>query len=436
MKKHKLLLLSGLMCLSLSGCAMSPETLVEEMLTASDGKEMTQSSITMEMDMSIEADGTSMDTSLDLLMDLKASSDPYASYCRTEMTMDAAGEETTETTEVYSLEEDGALVNYIYTTSTDDWEKQDLGTTLEEMTSQTVDYNWLSEKAKADELTLAEETQTINDTEVYVLSGTINGDTMQDSFDSLGMLTDVFGSDSTAEIDFTALTVPVTYYIDTESFLPLKIEMDIEGMGDAMNSVITSLLGTTGTETELSISVDHMHIVYDNIGYDAVTIPEVPKEGLIIANQTTYNPDKGDGTYVIQEAGDAVKITLPDGWAATDMGYDTLTIQTGDQKRTVTFTMYTNIETGLAFRNYVERGDVLDFLSAGTYGSHGSSALANDYGGLWLKTTTGTNYYYAWKNIGERDFIFVKMSDSAAGFDRNTLDTILPCVEEYDLMSE
>ena len=406
------------------------------MISATAEKEMTQSAITMEMDMSLEAEGTSMNMSMDMLMNLKASSDPYASYCSTEMTMDVAGEQTTETTEVYSLEEDGVLVNYTYTASTDDWEKQDLGTTLEEVTSQTVDYNWLKEKAETDELTLAEETQTINDIEVYVLSGTISGDIMQDSFDSLGMLTELLGSDSTAEIDFTALTVPVTYYIDKETFLPLKMEMEIDGMGDAINSIITSLLGTTGTETEMNISVDNMHIVYDNIGYDAVEIPEVPKEGLIIANQTTYNPDKGDGTYVIQEAGDAVKITPPDGWTATDMAYDTLTIQTNDQKRTIVFTMYTNVETGLAFRNYVERGDVLDFLSAGTYSSHGNSAFSNGYGGLWLKTTTGTNYYYAWTNIGEHDFIFVKMTDSAASFDRNTLDTLLTCVEEYDLMSE
>lgn len=157
-------------------------------------------------------------------------------------------------------------------------------------------------------------------------------------------------------------------------------------------------------------------------------------EGLMIANQTSFNPDMGDGTYVIQESGDATKITPPDGWKAVDMGYDTVTLQKDDKKSSVVFTMHTNVESGLQFRNYVERGDVLTLLQEGNYGSHGSSELKSDYSGMWVKAADGTNYYYAWTATGERCFLFVKMTDKGS-FDRNKADSVVSFAEEIDLKS-
>lgn len=436
MKKIKILLATAFMGLALTGCGMNAEKLAEEMMAASEGKQMTQASVSMEMNMSMEVEGASMDMSMDAAMEMQTDADPYASYMSMEMTIDAAGEQTTESMQIYSVEEDEALVNYVYTESTDKWEKQELDMSVDEVAAQTIDYNWLVEKAKSEELVLAEETQTVNESEVYVLSFTLEGEEMQNAFEGLGNMTDIFEQAGVSGIDFTSFNVPTTYYIDKETYLPVKIEMDIEGMGEMMDGLMASIFSQLETDTQISIDVQKFHASYDNIGYDDVEIPTVPKEGLIIANQKSYNPDKGDGTYVIQESGDAMKITVPDGWSVTEMGYDTVTIQRDDKKRSAVFTMHTNVDTGLAFRNYVERGDVLELLKAGNYDSHGTSDLESEYSGMWIKAEDKTNYYYAWTATGERCFLFVKMTDFTGKYDRNLIDTILPCAEEYDLMSE
>lgn len=435
MKKIKILLAAGFMGIALTGCGMNAEKLVDEMAAATEGKQMTQATTTMEMDMNMEAEGVSMDMSMDMVMDVQASNDPYASYTNMETTVDVAGQQTSEVIQLYSIEEDGALVNYVYTESTDSWEKQDLGMSMDDIASQTADYNWLLEKAKSEELTLEEDAQTVNGKEVYVMNCTLEGEEIQKAFEGIGSMTDMFEQAGMGEIDFTALSVPTTYYIDKETFLPVKMEMDIEGMDEMMDELLANMFAQAEMETELNFSISKLHAVYDNIGYDAIEVPEVPKEALIIANQESYNPDKGDGTYVIQESGDAMKITVPDGWTVAEMGYDTVTLQRDDKKRSAVFTMHTNVDTGLAFRNYIERGDVLELLNEGNYDSHGTSDLESDYSGMWVKTEGGTNYYYAWTATGERCFLFVKMTDKGS-FDRNLIDSILPVAEEYDLMNE
>lgn len=434
MNKLKILTLTTLLALVLTGCGMNAEKLADEMIAAMEGKQLTQATATMTMEMNMEAEGESMDMKMDMAMDIKASSEPYASYMDMKTTVDVAGQQTEETTQAYSLEEDGALVNYVHTDSTDKWEKQDLGMSLEDMTAQTVNLDWMKEKAAAEEITLEEETQTVGDTEVYVMNCTLEGAELEAALGGMSGVTDVLSQAGMEAADFGALNIPTTYYVDKETFLPVKMDMTIEGMDEMMDAVLADMLGANESGIEFDMNVGAIHAVYENMSYDPVEVPTVPEEGLMIANQASFNPDMGDGTYVIQESGDVMKITPPDGWKAIDMGYDTVTLQKDDKKSSVVFTMHTNVETGLAFRNYVERGDVLTLLQEGNYDSHGSSELKSDYSGMWLKAADGTNYYYAWTGTGERCFLFVKMTDKGS-FDRNKIDSVVPFAEEIELKS-
>lgn len=434
MKKRKIVILAAFLGLKLTGCGMNSEKLAGEMLTAMEGKQLTQATASMTMEMSMEADGQSMDMKMDMAMDIQASVEPYASYMQMKTTVDVAGQQTEETMQTYSLEEDGALVNYVHTDSTDKWEKQELGRSMGDISSQIIDFSWLAEKATSEELTLEEETQILGDQEVYVMTYTLEGDEVDKTLAGMSGMTDVLGQAGMGEVEYSTLSVPTTYYIDKETFLPVKMDMTIEGMDEMMDAVVAGILGENELGIELDMNVGAIHAVYDNMSYDPVEVPDVPEEGRMIANQTSFNPDMGDGTYVIQESGDAMKITPPDGWKAIDMGYDTVTIQKDDKKTSVVFTMHTNVETGLAFRNYVERADVLTLLQAGNYGSHGSSELESDYSGMWVKAADGTNYYYAWTGVGERCFLFVKMTDKGS-FERNKIDSILSVAEEIELKS-
>lgn len=283
-KKLTILLTLGAMMFALTGCGMNAEKLVEKTLNALEEKQMTQATGIYEMEIGMEVEGNVMKMDMEMSMDTKACQEPYASFVDMEMKIDVSGLRMTETVQSYTLVEDGTLVSYTHTDSTDTWLKQESGMNLEEVMAQTDSYNWLAQKASED-LVLAKETQTINDREVYVLSCTLTGEEMQKTLDNMGSMKDLFNENGLGEVDFTALSVPTVFYIDKETFLPVKIEMDIEGMSDMMDSMVTSLLGGSGVSIEMELDISKMHMVLDNIGYDKIEVPTVPEEGLIAGNQ-------------------------------------------------------------------------------------------------------------------------------------------------------
>lgn len=283
-KKLTILLTLGTMMFALTGCGMNAEELVEKTLNALEGKQMTQATGIYEMEIGMEVEGTVMEMDMEMSMDTKVSQEPYASFVDMEMAIDVSGLRMTETVQSYTLVEDGTLVSYTHTDSTDTWLKQESGMDLEEVMAQTDSYNWLAQKA-SEELVLAKETQTINDREVYVLSCTLTGEEMQKTLDNMGSMKDLFNESGLGEVDFTALSVPTVFYIDKETFLPVKTEMDIEGMNDMMDSMVTSLLGDSGVSIEMELDISKMHMVLDNIRYDKIEVPTVPEEAYEFKSQ-------------------------------------------------------------------------------------------------------------------------------------------------------
>lgn len=70
-----------------------------------------------------------------------------------------------------------------------------------------------------------------------------------------------------------------------------------------------------------------------------------------------------------------MRITCPEGWTATEMGYDNLTLEKDDGTQTVTYNMWTGVSGGFAFVSMIERGDIVGQMEEGLYGSHGNTTL-------------------------------------------------------------
>lgn len=413
---------------------MTAERLVQALTAAAEGKQMTQANAAVELDFVIAtSEGVTVEMGMDLNMEAKAAMEPFASYNQVTMTLDNAGEQTVETYQEYSLEEEGILVKYVHTDSTDSWEKME----LETLTAQNSGYQYLKEVEPA-ALTLAESTQSLGGREVYVLSCTITGEQMHKAMDSFGGMKDMLALQGIGDVDFTALTIPTTYYIDAATYLPVQLEMEFQGMGEMMSSLAGSMLGVEAGDTEMEIEIPTCRVVYSGVGYDPVEIPAVPEVGLIVANQSSFNPDQGDGTYIIQESGSAVKITCPEGWTATEMAYNYVTLEADSGKQSVTYQMYGGVNGGYAFVSFIERNDVQDLLLNDNYGSHGNTTLElgdQSYGAVWVKCSDGTRLNYAWDCIGGgTNYLFVKTTDKTKRSMEASLETVLVNVEECQLI--
>lgn len=447
MKKWIALILALMMAMVLTACGepepteppteppMTARQLIQELNAASADKQVTAATTEIELSLSVSSGDAAMEMGMNLTMEQKSSAEPYASYGEITMTMDIAGEQTVETYQQYLQEEDGSIVSYSHTDSTNKWEKLDMGVLTDELKDQAMNYDML--EALADEqVMLDENSKTVDGREVYVLQCTFTGEQTQEAMDSFSGLEDLLAVADMGEIDFSALTMPATYYIDAETMLPVRMEIEIQGMDEMMAGLLAASLGADGAEVEIEIPV--FRAVYSGIGYEPVEVPVVPDEGRIKASQYSFNPDQGDGTYIIQESGSAVKITCPEGWTATEMSYDSLTLTRDDGKQSVTYTMWTGIAGGYGFVSKIERGDIVELMGDGNYGSHGNSTFDfgdKSYGSVWVKCNDGSRIHYVYDQIGaETNYMLVKMTDKTGKKLEDAMPTVLEIVEEYQLL--
>ena len=282
-RRISLVLVLSVLILALSGCGeMTTEKLAAKMVQATAGKTMTQMTMDMELEMDIDLEQAGMafemGMDMDYRMNMKMQSDPYAAYgdITLDMNMDLLGQnmDVSETMQMYMVMEDGKLVNYTHADSTGAWERQEAE--LKDA-AQSLDYSFL--KDMIPEITLDEEKQTLNGREVYVIRLTLTGEQMQRVMNGAGGMQDALGQmGMDGELDMTSLTVPAVFYVDAQSFLPVQIEMEISGMGEMMDSMVSGLLGAGAEGISMKVEIPTCRMVCTNIGFDPVEIPELPAE--------------------------------------------------------------------------------------------------------------------------------------------------------------
>lgn len=257
---------------------MTASVVAKQMADATAGKSMSKTKGTTGFEMGITAQGETLELSTETVNEVVTVLDPYASYTKTEVTSSFAGEETTEITEVYMVMEEDALVGYTYIESADQWIKMPLDLDVDELITQTPEYNWMTEKPE-DELVLDEGTKNVDGREAYVLRVTLTGEEMQkavgnsdalDSLTSLGM----------EEVDISMLSVDTVFYVDTESFLPIAFDMEINGLSDLMTEVMTASMGQGAEGLDLEFDVSPLRLSYSDIEYGPVEVPAVPEEAI------------------------------------------------------------------------------------------------------------------------------------------------------------
>lgn len=407
----------------LSGCEkpMDAQTLVAKMEEAIGGRTATSMLMTMDMDMTLQAQGTSMEMAMDTVVGIKQSD--TMNYTDMDMTVEVLGITEEMNAESYTALEDGKYVTYTYSETEDAWSL----TETEETEVTEVSYSFYQSLADMDPaaLVLEEETVLLDEREVYVLRATLSGDQLRQSLAAGMEALDEIGGEAADQIDFSAMQCPAVYYIDKETFLPAKVEMQMEGLGEVMNALMGSMMETlTGmsmAELELTVDVPLCTIVCEGFRFDAVEVPAVPAEG-VEAALAALPP--ADGIYTLTCEDNTVQIRLPEDYTVLEFNEYYLVFVNAD------YTVY-----GQYSLLYEGEAEVLAYLDeqeayATENGYFVSRSEIGEYGPF---KTAQINYvenmvdYYAWKEIecGVLD-VMVSVMDGTVTVD---LDELLDCVE-------
>lgn len=358
-------------CLSISGCGkMTIEKLMTNMDEAMAGKAIAYSEVGMDMTASMGMSVMGMDMSMDMVMnmdmDMWTSEDPIKSYMEGTMHMEVLEQEIDSDMEIYMEENGDVLSTYTYSGMDDSWSYSEEEFDREEYLAMN-DVSHFPMEDRFSDAVLDEETVEINGREAYVLHITCTGDDMNSLMDKVGG--SVMNSSEYSDLSFDGLSVPAVYYVDTETFLPIQIELDMEGMDTLINDMLEKELGSLGSDSgskglrgdddtsSLTSSLDDVdvniteitfHMTLSNISFDPQDVPSVPedvKESLSFDNALEdVGVSINDSTYVLKNDDCAIKVVIPDDYTDMDSGEDTLSFYKGDYSAFIEYMLVTDDE--------------------------------------------------------------------------------------------
>lgn len=282
--------------------AETADSVVDKMQAASTGSESMSMTMGMNCDLLINiGDGTTT-SSLAMLLngefDVAAIVDPLSMSMEGSMDMSMLGEAQTLTMKMYMVpNEANELETYVYTedsaTGEGYWTYETAaGLDMTALMEQSADISMTAADMAEWGLVfeLAPEAADVDGTECYVLSTAIDSATLTTVMDKAMAMAgeDVVSEEDLATLDqamalLEGLKIDLEYYVDTTTFLPVKMHIDMnESDMTMLNSVLTAFMattnedGTTDTSTTAEIVVNDLSvdafISYEPV--EAITVPE------------------------------------------------------------------------------------------------------------------------------------------------------------------
>ena len=356
-----LVMVLSVICSGTAGCGkMTQEKLIEKMDEVIAGNPSTYAEISMDLNSSYKMGIMGMDVSmgLEVNMDMKSWVDmePLASYSEGTMHINVMEQEFDSDIKTYlETADDGGITAYSYTGMTDEWVSSDSGMTIDEYK----EMNAIAQRPmneRFSSITMEEETTELDGKEVYVLHLTCSGETIEAMMGEY--IDNVFVSQG-MNFDFSmdGLTAPAVYYVDTETFLPVQIEMTIDGMDNIVNDLIKQELGNmdeipleTGEgiveiieEMDIAVEGTTCSMVMKNIGYGPQEVPAVPEEVKEAIAFTAALEELGttleDGSYVLHSGSTVLRVPMPAGWVEQGISEGSLSFANPEGTSMLTYTI-------------------------------------------------------------------------------------------------
>jgi predicted small lipoprotein YifL len=220
--------------------------------------------VTSAMDLNIEAGGQK--TEMKMTMDASMFSDPLKAKIDTTLDM---GEQGTQKTESYMVNEDGKFTIYIGSDLGDgtvQWVKQEMEEAL--FTQAMEQYNsnaYLNElKSSVDSLKMEEIEE--DGKNLYKIDGVLTGDSMEKALDASGMMNQLGaltgGGDTSILKDLGDLKI--TAYIDKDTTTLTKISMDLSDLLTKLMENIAKEAGQDAGEISTKCTMDTEYKSYDS----------------------------------------------------------------------------------------------------------------------------------------------------------------------------
>lgn len=401
----------------LSGCQkpMDAKTLTQKIDEAYKNQTAMAAVMNMELEMSVGIAGINMDMGYDMTMDMKADLAKGNIYVDMNADMEVLGEAQNMSMEIYYVTEGDTMTMYMYEGEAGTWIKSEgevESSETEMLTSGVIAMSEIPEE----KMTLAEEKELVNDRQCYVLTMDLDGAYFNDSMkQALGagmeMLNDV--SDN---VDWSALNAKMVYHVDAETFLPVQITGEIQGMGEGMESVMLESMGELAAilgDEELTVDVPVFKIAMTDMAFADVEVPPVPQEaidaddlldyeGYIDGNLMT-NPPRSDGSFILSYGGSRVRVMPPEGYFGVDSMEEMLYIGSVDDEIEVAYELTDGVSD--EFMREVFEEAVSDAQISDLYLSHTELAEVNGFTVGTLIFNDGTFEGYAWKMLGSNAII-------------------------------
>lgn len=267
MKKRIAWLLACLMTVMLALAGCGEKVTAEDVLNKSVENAGSKKSVEMDLKLifkgkvSVEQSGTQVGLDMDMNMagTIQSLTETGDSHGTIDLGVSMMGADISTNMEFYSVEEDGERV--AYTKQEDAWSRtagdQDSG-------SMDMDFGSIQEMVESGEASaeLQENTEEVDGKEAYVVKMNISEDSLKEVTDSLAS---AMGGSGEGE---TELSLPVTYYVEKETMLPLKMAIDMKALGNAM----------MGAQEGASVELSDFSMEVTFSGFDTVNEIVVPED--------------------------------------------------------------------------------------------------------------------------------------------------------------
>ena len=233
-------------------------------------KRVDQYKITENVDMRMGTSGVYVRMDIASEKEITRSLEPYAINAHSCIALEMMNMEIELLEQSYYRLENDELVRYTYNENQDDSERTeltDIGATNYEFFHQ---FNgiYIPGRLPAD-LTVEDQTQLVGDRETYVLQ-------YWDSVTKYASFTDDAQYDDALE----GTLVPVKWYVDVETFQPVKWEVCVDEASDQISEVLTDYIeGVLGDQLRgMTVEINSYSKTVTDMVFGTVDVPEIPED--------------------------------------------------------------------------------------------------------------------------------------------------------------
>lgn len=273
--------------------AETADSVFSKMQAASVEADSTAVDMDMNVDVAVNIGDGSTTSSIGIVVggDFSADTtvDPLAVGMEGSIDLSTFGQTQTLTMKMYSVtNEAGELESYIYTEDSSlgegAWTYDNSGALGLDLDAVMEQVKGLTAQDYAEwgiEYTLAPEAADLDGTECYVLSTVIDAETISTVLDRASALTgeDLAGDEAVAQAlaILEGLKIDIDYYVDTATYLPVKMHLDMNDSDfSIISQLVQSLMGSEDDTTTIDIVINDVSVdaamSYNTV--DAVTVPE------------------------------------------------------------------------------------------------------------------------------------------------------------------